>query len=67
VSKSARAVGDGQGGGLGDGVGVTVVGKLSGLRAVGGESSDGLVDVSSLGLDGSGKASSSDGRVTHFD
>lgn len=36
LGDGARAVGDGQGGGLGDGVGHAVVGDLGGLRAVGG-------------------------------
>jgi len=42
VGNGARAVRDGQGGGLGDGVGLASVGEKSGKRAVGGESSDDL-------------------------
>lgn len=67
MGESAGAVGDGQGGGFGDGVGDSVVGEGGSLRAVGGDGGDSLVDVGGgLGLDGSGEASSSDGRVTHF-
>lgn len=44
------------------------MGDLGGGRAVGGDGSDGLVDVGGRSsLDGGGKASSSDGGVTHFD
>lgn len=37
LADSARAVGDGEGGGLGDGVGLVAVGEGRGSRAVGGE------------------------------
>jgi len=42
---TTRAVGDGQGGGRGDGVGLAHVGEHSGLRAKGGVCSDDLRGV----------------------
>lgn len=70
------AVGDGEGGGLRDGVGLAGVGDLGGLRAVGGVGGDDLSHVGGasavLGGDrGGGNASQSGGgdgsSETHFD
>lgn len=56
------AVGDGEGGGLGDGVGLVVVGQGGGLRAVGGVVDDDLGDPGdvAVGSDG-GHEGSGDG------
>ena len=61
MGDGARAVGDGEGGGLGDGVGLAVVDQSGGLRAVGGQSSDDLGNVGGLSRDGGSKARDSDG------
>lgn len=46
---TTRAVGDGQGGGRGDGVGLALVGDHGGLRAEGGVGSDDLSSVDRSG------------------
>jgi hypothetical protein len=61
VGDGARAVGDGEGGGLGDGVGLAVVHESGRLRAVGGQSSDDLCNVGGLSRGGGSKARDSDG------
>jgi len=61
VGDGARAVGDGEGGGLSDGVGLAVVHKSGGLGAVGGQSGDDLSNVGGLSRDGGSKARDSDG------
>jgi len=68
----ARAVGDGQGGSLGDSVGNIVMGDNSRARAVGSVGSDDLghirgVAVVGGGTSGQGERSSSDGGEAHFD
>lgn len=69
LGDGARAVSDGQGGGLSDGVGLAAVGDLGRARAVGG------VDIDNLGGDGdvgvgsgaSGGGNDSSDRELHFD
>jgi hypothetical protein len=68
----ARAVGDGQGGSLGDCPGLATVGDLSGLRAIGSQSSHHLSSVSDVAVPVGGNASSGggnkgDGGELHFD
>jgi len=71
----AWAVGDGQGGGLSDGVGDTTVGDLSGLRAVGLVGSHNLSRVDwelgivapGIGTSDKGGGSSDGSGETHFD
>lgn len=64
LGDGARAVGDGDGAGLGDGVGLVTVGDLGGLRAVGGVLVNDLGDDSDVasvaggGASGSGEDSS---------
>ena len=60
MGDGARAVGDGEGGGFGDGVGLAVVHESGGLGAVSGQSSDDLSNVGGLGRDGGSKARDSD-------
>lgn len=62
LGDGARAVGDGEGGGLSDGVGLVVVGQGGGLRAVGGVLGEDLSDVGdvAVGSDG-GHEGSGDG------
>lgn len=75
VSESARAVGDGQGGGLGDGVGLVTVGEGGRTGAVGGESlndlgggDSGTVAAVRDSLDsGSHEGADSDETSSHFD
>lgn len=70
LGDGARAVGDGEGGGLSDGVGLAVVGDLGGSRAVGGELSDDLSHVGSVGVglgNGSEASGSSSDDETHVD
>jgi len=50
LADGARAVGDGQRGSLGDGVGLAVVGKLGGLWAVGGVRGDDLGGVAHVAV-----------------
>lgn len=67
LSNGARAVGDGEGGGLGDSVGRTTVGQGGGIRAVrgkGGHDLGGVGDIAIPGLGGtSGGDESSDGKL----
>lgn len=49
LADGARAVSDGEGGGLGDGVGLVVVRESGGLRAVGGDGGHDLSGVDGLG------------------
>lgn len=61
---SARAVGDGQGGGLSDCVGLVVEGHGSGLRAVGGVGGVNLSDIGDVAVGSdSGHEGSGDGSV----
>lgn len=70
LGDGARAVGDGQGGGLSDGVGLVAVGDLSGLRAVGDVGGDDLSDdghvAVGVGRD-AGNGKSGDGGELHLD
>jgi hypothetical protein len=62
LGDSARAVSDGEGGGLGDSVGLVAVDDLSGTGAVGGVGSDdlgGVGDVLGVGSDASSESESS--------
>lgn len=62
LGDSARAVSDGEGGGLGDSVGLVAVDDLSGTGAVGGVGSDdlgGVADVLGVGSDASSESESS--------
>ena len=82
VADGARAVGDGQGGGLGDSVGLAADGELSSIWADGGVVLDDLGDVGGLvdglrGRDGvvvgdgvgrgGGRKGNDGGNVLHFD
>lgn len=70
LGDGARAVGDGEGGGLGDSVGLAVVGDLGGSRAVGSELSNDLSHVGSVGVglsNGSEASGSSSDDETHVD
>jgi len=68
LGDGARAVGDGESGGLSDGVDGTTVGDLSGDWAVGGQSSDDLGNVGHVGpgVDASGESENSSSGL-HFD
>jgi len=70
LADGARAVGDGQSGGLSDSVGLAVVAELRGLRAVGGHLSDDLGRVAHVAIGGSrsgGEGEDRDGRELHVD
>jgi hypothetical protein len=68
LGDGARAVSDGQGGGLSDGVGLVAVDDLSGTGAVGGVSSNDLSGVGNVLGVGSNAGSESEGSSElHFD
>lgn len=68
LGDGARAVSDGQGGGLSDGVGLVAVDDLSGTGAVGGVSSNDLGGVGNVLGVGSDASSESEGSSElHFD
>lgn len=68
LGQGARAVGDRQGGGLGDRVGLAVVGQGGGLRAVGSQGSDDLGGVGHVASrDGGGQGEDGSDRELHFD
>jgi hypothetical protein len=68
LGDGARAVSDGQGGGLSDGVGLVAVNDLSGTGAVGGVSSNDLGGVGNvLGVGGNASSESESSSELHFD
>lgn len=68
LGDGARALGDGQSGGLGDGVSLVTVDNLGGRRAVGGVGSDNLGGVDDSGRStGSESGRGGDGGELHFD
>jgi len=74
LGAGARAVGDGQSGGLGDSVGLVILHNGSGQRAVGGIRGDNLSgSILSTILDNTGRGTSNDGEngsdssETHYD
>lgn len=68
LGDGARAVSDGQGGGLSDGVGLVTVDDLSGTGAVGGVSSNDLGGVGDvLGVGGNASSESESSSELHFD
>jgi len=68
LGDGARAVSDGQGSGLSDGVGLVAVNDLSGTGAVGGVSSNDLGGVGNvLGVGGNASSESESSSELHFD
>jgi hypothetical protein len=68
LGDGARAVSDGQGGGLSDGVGLVAVDDLSGTGAVGGVSSNDLSGVGNvLGVGSNAGSESDSSSELHFD
>lgn len=68
LGDGARAVSDGQGGGLSDGVGLVAVNDLSGTGAVGGVSSNDLGGVGNvLGVGGNASSESESSSELHFE
>lgn len=67
LGDGARAVGDGQSGGLSDGVGLAAVGDLGRSRAVGHVGLDNLGDNSHVGSGHSASGKSEGDSVLHLD